>query len=98
MLTLHLFRHGDTEASGDGVFCGDLDAPLTPSGLAQADKVGACAVKLRPEALYVSPKRRAQQTVEPAARLLHLQPTIDDGLREIGYGSWEGRKEGEIRG
>jgi broad specificity phosphatase PhoE len=97
MLTLHLVRHGDTEASGDGVFCGDLDAPLTPSGLAQADKVGALASKLRPEALYVSPKKRALQTVDPAARLLHLEPTVDDGLREIGYGSWEGRKEVEIK-
>jgi broad specificity phosphatase PhoE len=97
MLTLHLVRHGDTEASGDGVFCGDLDAPLTSSGLAQAEKVGALAGKLRPEALYVSPKRRALQTVDPAARLLHLEPTVDEGLREIGYGAWEGRKEVEIK-
>jgi broad specificity phosphatase PhoE len=97
MLTLHLVRHGDTEASGDGVFCGDLDAPLTQSGMAQAQKVGALAERLRPEALYVSPKRRALQTVDPAARLLKLEPTIDEGLREIGYGTWEGRKEVEIR-
>jgi len=53
--------------------------------------------KLRPEALYVSPKRRALQTVEPAASRLHLEPTVDEGLREIGYGAWEGRKEVEIR-
>jgi broad specificity phosphatase PhoE len=97
MLTLHLVRHGDTEASGDGVFCGDLDAPLTASGLAQAEKVGVLAVKLRPDALYVSPKKRARQTVEPAARLLHLEASVDDGLREIAYGTREGRKEIEIR-
>jgi alpha-ribazole phosphatase len=97
MLTLHLVRHGDTEASGDGVFCGDLDAPLTHSGLAQAEKVGALAVKIHPDALYVSPKRRALQTVEPAARLLKLEPRVDEGLREIAYGTWEGRKEVEIK-
>jgi probable phosphoglycerate mutase len=97
MLTLHLVRHGDTEASGDGVFCGDLDAPLTESGLAQAEKVGALAAKLRPVALYVSPKRRARQTAEPASRLLGLEPRVDEGLREIAYGTWEGRKEVEIR-
>jgi broad specificity phosphatase PhoE len=97
MLTLHLVRHGDTEASGDGVFCGDLDAPLTPSGLAQAEKVGALAAKLRPAALYVSPKKRALQTVEPAARLLKLEATVDEGLREIAYGTWEGRREVEIK-
>jgi broad specificity phosphatase PhoE len=97
MLTLHMFRHGDTEASGEGVFCGDIDAPLTQSGLAQAEKVGATIQKLRPDALYVSPKRRAQQTIEPAVRLSKLAPIVDDGLREIGYGAWEGRKEVEIR-
>jgi broad specificity phosphatase PhoE len=96
MLTLHFVRHGDTEASGDGVFCGDLDAPLTPSGLAQAEKVGVLAVKLHPEALYVSPKRRALQTASPASRLLGLEATVDEGLREIAYGTWEGRKEVEI--
>jgi len=97
MLTLHLVRHGDTEASGDGVFCGDLDAPLTASGLAQAEKVGALAVKIAPLALYVSPKHRALQTVGPAARRLGLEPRVDDGLREIAYGTWEGRKETEIQ-
>jgi alpha-ribazole phosphatase len=96
MLTLHLVRHGDTEASGEGVFCGDLDALLTPSGLAQAERVGALAVKLRPDALYVSPKRRALQTVEPAARLLKLEPTIDERLREIAYGTWEGMREVDV--
>src|SRR5579871_1213234 len=97
MLTLHLVRHGDTEASGDGVFCGDLDAPLTSSGLAQADKVGSMAAKIRPDALYVSPKKRARQTAEPASRLLGLEPRVDEGLREIAYGTWEGRKETEIK-
>jgi alpha-ribazole phosphatase len=97
MLTLHLVRHGDTEASGDGVFCGDLDALLTPSGLEQARRVGALAAKLRPQALYVSPKRRALQTIEPAARLLSLEPIVDDRLREIAYGTWEGMREVEIQ-
>src|SRR5580658_10782073 len=97
MLTLHLVRHGDTEASGDGVFCGDLDALLTPSGLEQAHRVGALAVKLRPQALYVSPKRRALQTIEPAAQLLALEPTVDDRLREIAYGTWEGKREVDIQ-
>jgi probable phosphoglycerate mutase len=97
MLILHLVRHGDTEASGEGVFCGDLDTPLTPSGLAQAEKVGFLARALRPDALYVSPRQRARQTAEPAAKRTKLVPIVDDGLREIGYGTWEGRREIEIQ-
>jgi alpha-ribazole phosphatase len=97
MLILHLVRHGDTDASGDGVFCGDLDPPLTPSGIVQAERVAELAVRLRPEALYVSPKLRARLTAEPTARATKLTPTLEEGLREIGYGSWEGRKESEIK-
>ena len=39
MLVLHLARHGDTEFSEKGGFCGDLDPALTESGRAQARKL-----------------------------------------------------------
>jgi len=97
VLTLHMFRHGDTEASGDGVFCGELDIPLAPSGLAQAERLGLRGAALRPDALYVSPKLRARQTIEPLARRTGLTPVVREGLHEIAYGSWDGRHEAEIR-
>jgi broad specificity phosphatase PhoE len=97
MLTLHLARHGDTTQSADGTFCGDLDPPLTDKGKAQADKLAKVVSKLGISAIYASPKLRARMTAEPSARVTGLQPIIVDGLREIAYGSWEGRKEVEIR-
>jgi probable phosphoglycerate mutase len=97
MLTLHLIRHGETEASGDGVFCGDLDPPLTGKGKEQAEALTARTARLALSAIYVSPKLRARQTAEPTCRATRLDPHIEDGLREIGYGAWEGRKEIEIR-
>jgi len=97
MLTLHLARHGDTTQSADGTFCGDLDPPLTEKGKQQADRLCNVVTKLGISALYVSPKLRARMTAEPTARATGLQPKTEEGLREIGYGSWEGRKEVEIR-
>ena len=97
MQTLHLARHGDTTQSSDGVFCGDLDPPLTDKGMAQAQKLVAITTQLGVTAMYVSHKLRARMTAEPTALALGLEPVIDDGLREIGYGSWEGRKESEIQ-
>ena len=97
MLTLHLIRHGDTEASGDGIFCGDLDPPLTATGLRQADALAAVTRTLSLSAIYVSPRLRARQTAEPTTRATGITPVVEEGLREIGYGTWEGRKETEIK-
>ena len=97
MLTLHLVRHGDTTQSSEGVFCGDLDPPLTEKGIAQAEKLATVTAKLGLSAIYVSSKLRARMTSEPTLRATGITPTIEDGLREIGYGTWEGRKESEIR-
>ena len=92
-----MFRHGDTEASGEGVLCGELDIPLAATGLAQAERVGIRGAALKPDALYVSPKLRARQTMEPIARLTGLSPTVREGLHEIAYGSWDGRREKEVQ-
>ncbi len=97
MSTLHFIRHGDTAASGDGVFCGDLDIPLAPSGVTQAAALAEVVGKWKVEHVYASPKLRARMTAEPTSRVLGLPVTIEEGLREIGYGTWEGRHESEIR-
>jgi probable phosphoglycerate mutase len=97
MLTLHLVRHGDTTQAADGIFSGDLDPPLTERGREQAERVAQAVRPLGLSALYCSPKLRARTTAEPIARLCELSPTIQDGLREMAYGAWEGRQEVEVR-
>ena len=97
MRSLHLLRHGETELSADGTFCGDIDSPLSDAGRAQADKIAERLLHLNLEAIYVSPKTRARQTAAPICRLAKLDPRIEDGLREISYGTWDGRKESEIK-
>jgi probable phosphoglycerate mutase len=97
MLTLHLVRHGETAQSAEGFYAGDIDPPLTEHGRAQAAAVARVAATLGLQGLYVSPKLRARQTAEPILAACGLQLVIEDGLREIAYGSWEGRKESEVK-
>ena len=97
MATVHFIRHGDTEASGEGMFSGDLDPPLAPFGLVQANELATRLAKLPVEAIYVSPKLRARTTAVPTCRALGIEARIEEGLREIGYGRWEGKKEVEVR-
>jgi probable phosphoglycerate mutase len=97
MLTLHLVRHGDTKQAAEGIFCGDIDPPLTESGLLQAERVARALQPLGLSALYCSPKTRARMTAEPIARTTGLTPILEDGIREIAYGAWEGRFEVDVR-
>ncbi len=47
--------------------------------------------KFQPDALYASPMRRVQLTLEPLrARLPSLPMTLEDGLREVDFGAWTG--------
>ena len=97
MKTLHLLRHGETELSADGTFCGEIDTHLSPKGIEQAERAAEHLARLNLEAIYVSPKARAQATAAPTAKKHGLTPRIEEGLREIGYGVWDGRKESEIK-
>jgi probable phosphoglycerate mutase len=97
MLTLHLVRHGDTLQSAEGYFAGDIDPPLTDRGKAQAERIAKMASAMELAAIYVSPKLRARMTAEPTARACGVEPIVIDGLREIAYGSWEGKKESEVK-
>jgi probable phosphoglycerate mutase len=97
MLTLHLVRHGDTAQSAEGYFAGDIDPPLTERGQKQAAALGRLAPSLKLAQIYVSPKLRARQTAEPIVAASQAPLVVEEGLREIAYGTWEGRKESDIR-
>jgi probable phosphoglycerate mutase len=96
MLMLHLVRHGNTSQSSEGVFCGDDDPPLTDRGIAEAERLASAVKPFNLDALFCSPKLRARMTAEPIARSCGLPPIFDEGLREIAYGAWEGRRESEV--
>jgi probable phosphoglycerate mutase len=96
MLTLTLVRHGQTDYSRANRFCGSIDPPLNADGLAMAEALGAHLGAQTWTAIYASPRTRTLQTAGPTARRAKMEITVEDGLREIEYGSWEGRQESEV--
>jgi probable phosphoglycerate mutase len=105
---LWLVRHGQSEGNVvrddaerqeamDFVLgCRDADVPLSDLGRRQAQALGAWLAEqpddLRPEAVLVSPYRRAAQTADlilEAAGLQHLPRGVDERLRDREMGEWD---------
>ena len=101
MPTIYYIRHGETEWNADGRLQGAQDIPLNDLGRKQAACAGGILAGLfardgRNEqslAFIASPLGRARLTMELVRDALNLPPddySVDDRLREIGYGHWEG--------
>jgi phosphoserine phosphatase len=94
---LLLVRHGETEWNRQSRFQGQIDVPLNENGQHQAQQA---ADFLQPIALryaVTSPMLRPQET---ASIILQFHPTVqlelEDRLKEISHGLWEGKLEAEI--
>lgn len=99
--TIYYIRHGETDWNAQGRLQGVQDVPLNELGRGQSAGAGRILADLfardrRSEAsleFVASPLGRARQTMELVRAVLRLPPNeyaIDDRLREIGYGEWEG--------
>ena len=87
---LLFIRHGETDWNRQLRFQGQIDVPLNDTGLAQAARLGQRLAGEVFDVLISSDLRRAQQTADPLARALSLQPQLVSGLREQHFGAWEG--------
>jgi len=101
MPTIYYIRHGETEWNAEGRLQGVQDIPLNDLGRKQAANAGNILIGLfardgRNEQslpFVASPLGRARSTMELVRGVLKLPVddyAVDDRLREIGYGSWEG--------
>jgi broad specificity phosphatase PhoE len=99
--TIYYIRHGETEWNAEGKLQGGQDIPLNDLGRKQAAHAGGILADLfardgngEASLTYVaSPLGRARLTMELVRGAMQLPPddySIDDRLREIGYGQWEG--------
>jgi broad specificity phosphatase PhoE len=95
-LTLYFLRHGETQASRTGGYCGVLDVDLTPEGHRMAEEFSAAYKSLPWAAVFCSPLRRSMDTARPLCDAVGLEMQLRDGLKEIAYGQWEGKTPEEI--
>lgn len=80
-MTLYLVRHGSAGARNDSDPRDD-DRALDPVGREQADRLRDWLVHEAPTTVRSSPYRRCVQTVEPLARALGIEVTVDERLSE----------------
>lgn len=89
-------RHGETAWNVDTRIQGQLDIPLNPLGQWQASRVGNALADETLQAVYASDLLRAWQTAEQISLNTGLSVTPELGLRERGFGVFEGRTFSEI--
>ena len=80
-----LVRHGDCY---EGMTALD-DPPLSPIGIEQARALGARMRRLRPDAVYSSPLRRARQTAEAITPEFRVEPRLLEVTTDLERGHVE---------
>jgi broad specificity phosphatase PhoE len=108
MPVLYFMRHGETDYNVERRLQGQYETSLNARGRAQARQCGNLLQELlgrdgRPPADYgyvSSPLMRARETMALVRGNLGLDPAgfdLDDRLKEIAYGAWEGLTLPEIQ-
>ena len=103
-----LIRHGETDWNREGRLQGQRDIPLNAVGRDQADGAGRilrdvlAAQDRDPSRLRftASPLGRTRDTMERVRNAVGVPPTdyrLDDRLKELAFGDWEGRSWTELK-
>jgi broad specificity phosphatase PhoE len=93
---LLLIRHAEPQEDARGRCYGTLDVGLSPAGQERAARLAAALAGSAVDVVYSSPRTRALETAAPIAHALGLEPLVDDDLRELDFGDFEGRLYDEI--
>jgi len=102
MSTFIFLRHGHSAANASGTLTGQLPG----IGLSSQGKKDAAALierigKNRVDRVHLSPIERCQLTIDPWLRSTHSRSIeslqILDGLTEIDFGDWSGKKLSSLR-
>ena len=98
--TLVLVRHGDTDHTRARLFSGrtGADPALNDDGRAQIRATAEWLAPLSSQdpVLLSSPLRRTRDSAEIIAARMDLPVSVDDGLVEAGFGSWEGLSYADV--
>lgn len=95
-IILYLIRHAETEASDD-IFSGRDDYDLTVKGIEQALYAGRVFIGKKIASIFSSPLKRALKTATIIKhQIMKSDILIDNNLREMDYGSWDGISRKQI--
>lgn len=89
--TIYIVRHGQTEWNLLGKTQGHGNSDLTPKGIEQAELLADSMTKYLIDYIYSSDLGRAYQTAEIIGNKLNIEVEKTEALREMNFGTWEGR-------
>ena len=96
MTTIYLLRHGALSKTWRERFVGQIDPPLGPEGVRQAEALACALSRQTIDAIFCSDLVRSQQTASIIATAANMPFTARRDLREIALGDWEGLLRGEV--
>lgn len=89
-------RHGETLWNQQLKYQGHQDIKLNKNGCRQAERLGNFLGASEINLIYASDLTRARDTAEKIAAHHDLEVKMEQGLREINFGEWEGLTYREI--
>jgi broad specificity phosphatase PhoE len=89
-----MLRHGETTGNSNARFHGAADVPLSDAGRAQMREAAGRLAQEVFDLVVASPLRRSWEAARIVAGGAPVR--IEDGLREIHFGRWEGLTREEI--
>ena len=97
MIKIILVRHGETEWNVAEIFRGRIDIELNETGIRQAELLAEYLSKIKLDAIYSSPLKRALKTAEIIASNHKLDVAIATGLIDFNFGKWQGLSHQEVK-
>lgn len=79
-----------------GTIQGSTDCDISPKGALQLEKLGQRCLSIPFDAVYSSPLIRALKTARAAVGGRPIPILVDDGLRELHFGSMDGKRYDEL--
>lgn len=89
-MKLYITRHGETEWNTIGKMQGWQNSDLTKKGVEDAIRLGERLEDIEFSKIYSSPLGRAKDTANHIRGERDIEIELLDGLKEMGFGSWEG--------
>jgi broad specificity phosphatase PhoE len=101
---IYVIRHGQTDWNAEGRLQGQKDIPINALGREQATRNGQTLRDIIGAAdgfdFVASPLSRTRETMERLRTAMGLDPKayrLDDRLKELSFGDWEGYTTAEIK-
>ncbi len=93
---IFLVRHGETDWHLEHRILGRTNKSLNAHGREQGQLIAQRFAGETLAALYVSPIQRCRETIAALAEQTGMEPMVLDGLMEVDFGEWDGRKSADI--